>query len=107
MSQEFVEQLVWNMVNKFILRVKSSFKKKKPETQQPKENKTLAVEESSENSKSEEEKNKNEEIAASTEQKNDEVLDTAIFFHFTIFLLWLLVAGLCIPSVLTWAHNFK
>lgn len=34
-------------------------------------------------------------------------LDTTIFFHFTLFLLWSLVAGLCFPSVLTWAHNFR
>ncbi|XP_017776113.1 PREDICTED: GPI inositol-deacylase [Nicrophorus vespilloides] len=30
-----------------------------------------------------------------------------IFFHFTIFLLYLFVTILNIPSLLTWAHNFK
>lgn len=32
---------------------------------------------------------------------------SGIFFHFSIFLLWFIVTGLNIPSVLTWAHNFK
>lgn len=39
--------------------------------------------------------------------KKEVPLDTAIFFHFTLFLLWSLTAALCIPSVLTWAHNFR
>lgn len=34
-------------------------------------------------------------------------LDTSIFFHFTLFLIWSLVTALCVPSVLTWAHNFR
>lgn len=40
-------------------------------------------------------------------RKESVSLDTAIFFHFTLFLIWCLVAALCIPSVLTWAHNFR
>lgn len=35
------------------------------------------------------------------------VVDGALFFHFSIFLLWVLVACMSVPSVLTWAHNFK
>lgn len=30
-----------------------------------------------------------------------------IFFHFTIFLLWSIVAIINIPVVLTWAHDYK
>ncbi|KAK4874324.1 hypothetical protein RN001_013684 [Aquatica leii] len=38
----------------------------------------------------------------------DDQLDyNAIFFHFSIFLLWCIVTAINIPSVLTWAHNFK
>ncbi|XP_018322176.1 GPI inositol-deacylase [Agrilus planipennis] len=31
----------------------------------------------------------------------------AIFFHFSLFLLWCMITFLTFPSVLTWAHNFK
>lgn len=47
------------------------------------------------------------EVPMEKEEKAATSLDTAIFFHFTLFLLWSLVAGLCIPSVLTWAQNFR
>lgn len=32
---------------------------------------------------------------------------SSIFFHFTIFLIWCIVACLNVPVVLTWARNFK
>lgn len=65
--------------------------------------------------------NKNE-IIKDSEVKSEEKLDDTkeeiswlnellqhdeFFFHFTLFLFWAMVAGLNIPSVLTWAHNFK
>ncbi|EFA08175.1 GPI inositol-deacylase-like Protein [Tribolium castaneum] len=31
----------------------------------------------------------------------------AIFFHATLFLLWSILTVINVPSVLTWAHNFK
>ncbi|KAF2882737.1 hypothetical protein ILUMI_23470 [Ignelater luminosus] len=39
--------------------------------------------------------------------RNEPAEHSSIFFHFSIFLLWFIVTGLNIPSVLTWAHNFK
>lgn len=48
-----------------------------------------------------------QEVPVEKQEKESAQLDTAIFFHFTLFLLWSLVAALSIPSVLTWAHNFK
>lgn len=30
-----------------------------------------------------------------------------LYFHFTLFCLWFLVTCINIPTVLTWAHNFK
>ncbi|KAF5293758.1 hypothetical protein FQA39_LY03243 [Lamprigera yunnana] len=47
------------------------------------------------------------------DQKENDVADKkevncdGIHFHFTIFILWCMTAALNIPSVLTWAHNFK
>lgn len=34
-------------------------------------------------------------------------IETALHFHFILFLLWLMVTCTCIPSVLTWAQNFR
>lgn len=39
-----------------------------------------------------------------TEEKQN---PTSIFFHFTLFLLWAIVTSMCLPAVLTWAHNFR
>lgn len=59
--------------------------------------------------KAEENINSKEELCNDKVPVKQEIndIDTSIFFHFTLFLLWSLVAALCIPSVLTWAHNFR
>lgn len=33
--------------------------------------------------------------------------NNAIFFHSSMFFIWVMVMGLNFPAVLTWAHNFK
>lgn len=50
---------------------------------------------------------KEDSVSEKSKNTKETSLDTAIFFHFTVFILWLLVTALCIPSVLTWAHNFR
>lgn len=60
---------------------------------------------------------KNEETDAEVKQTEEQVTQneeeanqknpTSIFFHFTLFLLWCIVTGMCLPAVLTWAHNFR
>lgn len=137
MSQEFVEQWIWNVVKKYAFQIRRYFKNRKSkrnetstETQgTPVENvqtggnthgeseHNTEKEETHENSgekktenntKSATEKEQNSsKTDKSKESKVSISWDTAIFFHFTVFLLWTLVAGLCIPSVLTWAHNFR
>lgn len=40
--------------------------------------------------------------------ENDEIpAHSNILFHFSIFLVWVIVTGLNIPVVLTWARNFR
>lgn len=40
--------------------------------------------------------------------ENDEIpAHSSILFHFSIFLVWVIVTGLNIPVVLTWARNFR
>lgn len=51
--------------------------------------------------------NKDNESSQELEKKRDNSNHSEIHFHFTLFLMWLLVAALNIPSVLTWAHNFQ
>lgn len=41
------------------------------------------------------------------QKKEEEQNPTSIFFHFTLFLLWGIVTCMCLPAVLTWAHNFR
>ncbi|CAG9863163.1 unnamed protein product [Phyllotreta striolata] len=56
------------------------------------------------------------ETSREPDESNDETLlgnldlstsYNSIFFHSTIFFLWVIVTVINIPAVLTWAHNFK
>lgn len=55
--------------------------------------------------------NKIENIENKTEEKQDchgnSIDHSEMHFHFSLFLLWFVVAALNVPSVLTWAHNFQ
>lgn len=51
--------------------------------------------------------NKENESSQEPKKNRDNSNHSEIHFHFTLFLMWLLVAALNIPSVLTWAHNFQ
>lgn len=42
-------------------------------------------------------------ITSDSEKPNN----NPIYFHATLFMLWTIVAAINVPSVLTWAHNFK
>lgn len=42
------------------------------------------------------------------EDENDAIpAHSSILFHFSIFLVWVIVTGLNVPVVLTWARNFR
>lgn len=62
-----------------------------------------------------EEVNRTEDITEVNEEESNErrplkdltETNNAIFFHSSIFFIWVFVTVLNIPAVLTWAHNFK
>lgn len=62
-----------------------------------------------------EEVNRTEDITEVNEEESNErrplkdltETNNAIFFHSSIFFIWVFVTILNIPAVLTWAHNFK
>lgn len=49
----------------------------------------------------EKEHNKNE------NRFGDSIDHSEMHFHYTLFLMWLIIAALNVPSVLTWARNFR
>ncbi|KAF5288458.1 hypothetical protein FQR65_LT02110 [Abscondita terminalis] len=63
----------------------------------------LSIQDVPEGEVNEIEQNVDENVAVPSEDDYND----GIFFHFTIFMLWFILAALNVPSVLTWAHNFK
>lgn len=142
MSQDYIEELLWNFVKKLSTIVRGSKKKEtkddsikneqssteevqEAEEQATDEQDTLEKKEETDNDESEPDKEVIDELAAGdagttsepeqVDEKNEAAVTvkdiiavpTEISFHITLFLLWTITASLCVPSVLTWAHNFK
>lgn len=82
MSQDYIEELLWSYVREFT----AMFKKRKVEKK------------STKNEGKQENNNSND---------NEKPNNDPIYFHATLFMLWTIVAAINVPSVLTWAHNFK
>lgn len=95
MSQEYFEDITFSYVKSVARRLKKLAKKIRPQNEEEKK----PIEPST---------SKGNEVAV--ENKPAEVVQlpslSPLFFHFTIFLLWCIVAALNVPYILTWAHNF-
>lgn len=85
--------------------IKPSTSKDKSKEKDNNENKAKSEDTENEDEEKDEVVSENEKDDKKEENKSD--ARTAIFFHLTLFFLWIIVTCLCIPSVLTWAHNFK
>lgn len=137
MSQDFVESFMWRMLKHFAKKIRVIFKQEiaKRNTASTNENttnvktelnaKTEAGESSKKSENNEESKNSTEETKSELVDSNEEkpletdqnsnnntwlkniLENNEIFFHFTIFFLWITISALNIPIVLTWAHNYK
>lgn len=112
MSQDVIESLVWRMVKTIGIKLKHIFSKKK--TTKEKDIQVTQLEAISLNKSDVSNKENITSTKEKAEEENqsvnwlDELLEhNEIYFHFTIFLLLTLISMLNIPSVLTWAHNFK
>ncbi|RZB38772.1 GPI inositol-deacylase [Asbolus verrucosus] len=94
LSQDYIEGLVWCYVKK----IGSKFKRTRPKKEES-EPSTSQNEDAKDVDKRDSSNNNNNDSETS--------IHDAMFFHATLFMLWCLVTVINVPSVLTWAHNFK
>lgn len=123
MSQEYIEGLVVRIVKYLTKRIKRKIQKKpsasqtktKPggDTEELKDKVTEVIESTKTKDLILKKKINENDVdvvpgCSSDNNKKGPKLDySSIFYHFSIFLLWCIVACLNLPYVLTWAHNFK
>jgi uncharacterized membrane protein YfbV (UPF0208 family) len=99
LSQDYVEQLVWYYVKKIGQKFKRKPKQDDKKRDEPGTSKDENEQETEVDRKKDNSNNNNNNTESSAHN--------AMFFHATLFLLWSLVTIINVPSVLTWAHNFK
>lgn len=129
MSQDYIEQLVVTVLKYFARQFRrnpaSDASQNTHEDDTQKEDSSPQGEECTEienkleelvsmdDSSSEESKVQSDQTAEKSVENNNQMEEfrvsncDGIFFHFSIFMMWCIMAGLSVPSVLTWAHNFK
>ncbi|XP_066254191.1 GPI inositol-deacylase [Euwallacea similis] len=133
MSQEYVEQVAWFILKSLAKKIRKLLSKRNEEVKEATKKKELKEESSESTLKSErnntspDERVKSSDLEPSADSHEGAIKGTevekkkvdigplrditksnnSIFFHSSMFIIWAFVAALNVPTVITWAHNFK
>ncbi|XP_050306379.1 GPI inositol-deacylase [Anthonomus grandis grandis] len=103
MSQDYIEEVAWFLVKSAAKSIKNFFRKQKTAP--------LAIEEttSSVTPSTDDIQQVSKEPPASDRNPLKDLRETndKIFFHSSMFFIWVFVAALNVPAVVTWAHNYR
>lgn len=112
LSQDYIEEWVWN----FMKKLRNKFKKPRSNTsKEENDDKRVKSNEDDEASMSttkakvddDENDSKKDENQINSDVNESLSAHNVIFFHATLFMIWTLVTLINVPFVITWAHNFK